>query len=278
MRIPASETVSKTGKTMHHSVDLPMYAIHPQENQALEAAVRELLLARGIATSLPSASTDLLSRWCQPDLLLSQTCGYPLVTLLPDVQTVGCFHYSAPGCEGIEYRSLLVTRAADSARQLADFYGRRVVCNSPDSQSGYNVLLKMVAPLARSGHFFGDVIFSGSHRQSLVDLQQGVGDIAAIDCISWALLARHEPAVLEGLCVIDHGPLAPGLPLITGPHTSAETLAGLRAALQQLVSDPQYRERCNAQFICGFSPLTRAPYTRLLAWREEARLKGVTQL
>ncbi|WP_174508152.1 phosphate/phosphite/phosphonate ABC transporter substrate-binding protein [Klebsiella oxytoca] len=263
---------------MRHNVDLPMYAIHPQENQALEAAVRELLQARGIAASLPSTATDLLTHWRQPDLLLSQTCGYPLVTLLPDVQTVGCFHYGAPGCEGIEYRSLLVTRAANSPRQLADFHGLRAVCNSPDSQSGYNVLRKMIAPLARNGHFFGDVIFSGSHRQSLIDLQQGAGDIAAIDCISWALLARHEPAVLEGLCVIERSPLAPGLPLITGPQTSAETLAGLRAALQQLVSDLQYRERCDAQFICGFSPLTRAPYNRLLAWREEARLQGVSQL
>jgi ABC-type phosphate/phosphonate transport system substrate-binding protein len=125
------------------------------ENQALEAAVRELLLARGIAVSSPSSPpADLLSHWRQPDLLLSQTCGYPLVTLLPEVQTVGCFHYSAPGCEGIDYRSLLVARAADNARSLADFRGRRAICNSPDSQSGYNVLLKMVAPLAREGRFF----------------------------------------------------------------------------------------------------------------------------
>lgn len=140
---------------MSHSVNLPMYALHPPENQALEAAVRELLLARGIAVSSPSSPpADLLSHWRQPDLLLSQTCGYPLATLLPEVQTVGCFHYSAPGCAGIDYRSLLVARKADNARPLADFRGRRAICNSPDSQSGYNVLLKMVAPLAHEGRFF----------------------------------------------------------------------------------------------------------------------------
>ena len=136
----------------------------------------------------------------------------------------------------------------------------------------------MVAPLAHEGRFFSGVNFSGSHRQSLLGLQQGAGDIAAIDCVSWALLARHEPAVLEGLCVIGQTPSAPGLPLITGPQTTAQTLAGLRAALRQLVSDAQYRERCDAQFICGFSPVTREPYSRLLAWREEARQLGVTQL
>ena len=264
---------------MSHSVNLPMYAVHSLENQALEAAVRELLLARGIVVSSPSTPPgDLLSHWRQPDLLLSQTCGYPLVTLLPQVQTVGCFHYSAPGCAGIEYRSLLVARAADNARQLADFRGRRAICNAPDSQSGYNVFLKMVAPLAHEGRFFAAVNFSGSHRQSLIGLQQGAGDVAAIDCVSWALLARHEPAVLDGLRVIGQTPSAPGLPLITGPQTSAQTLAGLRAALRQLVSDARYRERCEAQFICGFSPVSREPYSRLLAWREEARQQGVTQL
>lgn len=84
--------------------------------------------------------------------------------------------------------------------------------------------------------------------------------------------------MFDGLCVIGQTPSAPGLPLITGPQTSAQTLAGLRAALRQLVSDARYRERCEAQFICGFSPVSREPYSRLLAWREEVRQQGVTQL
>jgi hypothetical protein len=57
----------------------------------------------------------LLSHWRSDALLLSQTCGFPLVTQLPDVQTVGCFHYSAPGCDGFHYRSLLVTRGKHPA-------------------------------------------------------------------------------------------------------------------------------------------------------------------
>lgn len=266
---------------MSDAIDFPMYAIGLEETRALWTAVRELLLAQGIAVDegpASAASPDLLSRWRQPDLLLSQTCGYPLVTQLPQVQTVGCFHYSAPGCEGIYYRSLLVAREADKGRQLADFRGRRVICNSPDSQSGYNVLLKMVAPLAHEGRFFAGVIFSGSHRQSLIGLQQGAADIAAIDCVTWALLRRHEPALLDGLAVVGQSPLAPGLPLISGPQTSAATLAGLRAALRQLVSAPRYRDLCEALLIRGFSPQTREAYSMLLAWRETARNSGLTRL
>lgn len=165
---------------MAERMTFPMYAIHRQQTQALWQAVQSLLDERGVmvAGDPPAADPgDLLAHWRQPTLLLSQTCGYPLVTQLPEVQTVGCFHYAAPGCEGRRYRSLLVVREADSHRMLGDFFGRRAVCNAEHSQSGYNVLRKMVAPLSREGRFFSAVMFSGSHRQSLREaLQQLVSD------------------------------------------------------------------------------------------------------
>ena len=135
----------------------------------------------------------------------------------------------------------------------------------------------MVAPLSRDGRFFSAVAFSGSHRQSLRELQQGTADIAAIDCVSWALLQRHQPEALAGLAVIAHSPLAPGLPLITSATTSAATLGLLREALQQLVSDERYRPLCEALFICGYSDMRRADYQPLLAWRDEAAARGVVR-
>lgn len=210
--------------------------------------------------------------------MLSQTCGYPLVTQLPEVQTVGCFHCAAPGCEGRRYRSLLVVREADSHRMLGDFLGRRAVCNAEHSQSGYNVLRKMVAPLSREGRFFSAVMFSGSHRQSLRELQQENADIAAIDCVTYALLQRHQPQALAGLVAIGWSPAAPGLPLITAGATPAATLNSLREALQQLVSDDRYRSLCDALLICGYSDMSREAYAPLLAWRDEAAALGVSQL
>ncbi|MCW9469715.1 PhnD/SsuA/transferrin family substrate-binding protein [Klebsiella grimontii] len=266
---------------MSERLAFPMYAVNDEDTQALWRAVRQLLAARGVVdedTLSYQVPEDLLTHWRHPALLLSQTCGYPLMTRLPAAQTVGCFHYSAPGCEGRNYRSLLVVREAESRQTLADFRGRRVACNSPDSQSGYNVLLKMVAPLSRDGRFFSAVAFSGSHRQSLRELQQGTADIAAIDCVSWALLQRHQPEALAGLVVIAHSPLAPGLPLITSATTSAATLGLLREALQQLVSDERYRPLCEALFICGYSDMRRADYQLLLAWRDEAAARGVVRL
>lgn len=123
----------------------------------------------------------------------------------------------------------------------------------------------MVAPLASGGPFFAQTSFSGSHRQSLIDVKRGAGDIAAIDCVTWALLQRHEPERLAGLAVIDRTPLTPGLPLITSPNTSPETLNAIRDALHELVDAPEYREVRDAALIDGFSVVTREAYASLSA-------------
>lgn len=263
---------------MRHEIAFPMYDLHRPDTVALIRALAELLAVRGIAVNALWPQEALLSHWRHDALLLSQTCGFPLVTQLPDVQTVGCFHYSAPGCDGFHYRSLLVAREENALQTLADFRGRVVACNAEDSQSGYNALRKMVAPLAQGGRFFSAVVLSGSHRQSLAALGQRRADIAAIDCVSWALLQRHEPELLAGLTVIGSTPLAPGLPLITAKQTSAYTLANLQDALHELVSHPRYQAVCDALLITGFSPVTREAYSPLLAWRDEAAALGVTHL
>ena len=96
-------------------------------------------------------------------------------------------------------------------------------------------------------------------------MQRGKSDIAAIDCVTWALLERHEPERLAGLAAFDRTPLTPGLPLITSRRTSPETLSAIRDALRELVSAPEYREVCAAVLIGGFSVVTRQAYASLPA-------------
>lgn len=93
---------------MNNRLAFPMYAVDSTDTLALWRAVQRLLVARGLPVEelIPGRpEPDLLAHWQQPNLILSQTCGYPLMTQLPEVQVVGCFHYRVPGCEGIHYRS-----------------------------------------------------------------------------------------------------------------------------------------------------------------------------
>ena len=257
---------------MNNLLALPMYALHPPATRALMQAV-VTLLAQHDTEAQPVWPDDLLVHWRDDRLLLSQTCGYPLVSQLPAVQLVGTFHYQAAGCSGRDYRSWLVAR--DKQATLADFNGQRAVANSTDSQSGYNAL-RFVA--ARQGVSFSQLLLSGGHRQSLAALRDSQADIAAIDCVSWALLARYAPDELRGLHIIGETPAAPGLPLITAASTSAARLATLRTALHQLVSDPAWRGVCNDNLISGFSTVQRDDYQDVLAWEQQAAALGVTRL
>jgi hypothetical protein len=123
------------GRDMSNLLAFPMYAVDRADTRAL-AGGKGVLAARGVPVEdVPDGpESDLLTHWRQPALVLSQTCGYPLVTQLPDVQVV-CFHYAARAAKG-SYRSFLVVREEDRHLTLADFRGRRAVCNSADSQSG----------------------------------------------------------------------------------------------------------------------------------------------
>jgi ABC-type phosphate/phosphonate transport system substrate-binding protein len=152
------------------------------------------------------------------------------------------------------------------------------VCNSNDSHSGFNSLRYVIAPLAQAGKFFSETLFSGSHRQSLAALRAGDADIAAIDCITWALLRRNFPQELAGLEIIGETPLCAALPLITSAKTDASTLEKLRSALSELTSDKRYRDLLAESLISGFSVSDRAFYDEVREWKDRAAALGVTSL
>lgn len=238
---------------MPANIAFPMYDIHPPATDALAQALQRHF--PGLHFQRP---TELLSHWRDDTVLLSQTCGYPLVTRLPNVQVVGQFHYTAPGCVAGNYRSKLLARQEDKGQTLNDFRGRVAACNAPDSQSGYRALLNGVN---HDAAFFHSIVWTHSHRLSLRALQTHTADIAAIDCVSLALFERYDPQLLSGLTVIGETALTPGLPLITSEKTSAETLAALRVALSQIAVQKDVAEPL---LIDGFSPASRRDYDVLL--------------
>ncbi len=239
-------------------VSLPMYTSSPANVQSFWSQLSRHLHGAGLG-GLPTEvtwPTDLSGHWRNPELLLSQTCGYPLVTELHnDVRVVGAFRYAATGCDGVRCRSALVVRNSDRAMQLNEFRGRTVAFNGTASQSGYNSLRALVAPLAQSGVFFSNRIETGSHRRSLEMVRDGLADIASIDCVSLAGFVRHAPDIVNGIRVMSFSDPYPGLPLITSIKTSDSDLLALRSALSLTMQDKASYASRKALFINGFEPL-----------------------
>ena len=254
-----------------------MYAAPAAALDAFWQGLRRHMIREGLA-DVPSSldePADVHAHWLAPDLLLSQTCGYPLMTSLRGrVRYVGTPRYRAPGCEGASYTSVLVVRADEPETRLVRMAGRRVAFNAPDSHSGYNALRALVAPLARDGRFFDEGIETGAHRLSVAAVRDGRADLAAIDAVTFALLWRDHPDEVRSLRVLGSTERAPGLPLITAEGTEPADVARLRAAWVAACADPALADAREAMLLDGLEVLPPEAYDIIPALRDEAAAQG----
>ena len=253
---------------------LPMY--DPPElqeaNDALWAALRQRLEVRGVAAPPGLTRTsDLDALWSSSDLLIAQTCGYPLATRLRDqVRLVLTPRYRAQGCDGPFHRAAVVVRKSAGARSLPDLKGGRLALNGPESNTGMNLLRAEIAPIAYGQPFFSAVVTTGSHAQSAAAVAEGRADLASLDCVTWALLQRLQPALAAELTVRAWTPRSPGLPLVTSRLTRHAVFAALQAALGEVMDDPALAAARRELLLEGFEPLPPSYYTGLLQYEQMA--------
>ncbi|WP_147321346.1 phosphate/phosphite/phosphonate ABC transporter substrate-binding protein [Rhodoferax lacus] len=267
---------------------MPMYFPPQAALQAFWAALATLLRAdpRMVAADIPEVLTqaaDCHVQWLEPDLLLSQACGYPLVTQLAGrVQLVGTFAYDAPGAEGTDCRSQLICRASDPRSSLEAFAGSTLAFNDTISQSGYNALRALVSRSATPRPFFAHTVMTGAHYRSIEAVRSGQADMAAVDAVSWALWQQDQQRDQTGraaeLRVFGQTDTYPGLPLITSLQTASEVLAALRQALQRIASDPAFAAVRAPLRITGFKATTPADYQRCLDMQALAFAAGLHTL
>lgn len=250
-------------------------------NDAMWSAIAERLAGLGLADVPPrlTRGEDLERVWTSPDLLLAQTCGYPLVTRLKDrVQVVATPRYHAAGCEGPFRRSAIVVRADAPSDRLADLRGRRCALNDRQSDSGMNLLRDAIAPLAAGAAFFSEVTVTGSHLASAEAVAAGAADVAALDAVSWAHLGRLRPRLAKRLRLLQWTARTPGLPLITAAVADPATLRALGAALAGVAADPRLAATREALLLEGFSPLPARYYRLTQHLAERAAGLGYPQL
>ena len=260
---------------------LPMYVSNRDALTQLWAAVAAQLREQGLANTPQALTwpTDLHAHWLNPDLLLSQTCGYPLMDdLAGKVQLVGCFQYDAPGCEGITCHSALIARDEHAALALEDFRGLRAAFNVSNSQSGYNAFRARFAPLSINGKFFRSTLETGSHRLSVDAVRTGLADLASIDCVTYDGLKRYSPEAVQGLHVVGNTEWYPGLPLITSGKTSARDLETMQGVFANLFSDPSVAQTLSNLGVVGFETPPAQIYQRCIDMRETAIALGYPKL
>ncbi|MBN36143.1 MAG: phosphate ABC transporter substrate-binding protein [Rhodospirillaceae bacterium] len=218
---------------------------------------------------------DRFAHWSAPDLLLSQTCGYPLTHDFADkVRLVATPCYDTPHTQGADYCSVVLVKQGDPADGLEALRGRRVAVNGFDSQSGFNALRALIAPLARDGRFFGATIETGRHHLSLEMVAQGDADLCAIDCVSYALMADTMPEAIAATRILTTTSHAPSLPYVTANERSDAEVSALQDALNNAVADPDSAAPRKRLRLTGFAMLERSSYDRIDAMEQQAIDQG----
>jgi ABC-type phosphate/phosphonate transport system substrate-binding protein len=274
---------TRTAVVQRTIASLPMYDF-PQLQSATDAfwqAIAERLKAAGL-TAVPSSLSrrdDYRADWHRPELLLGQTCGYPLITQLKGaVRIVATPIYSCLGCEGFEHRSFFIVNANARHRVLQDLRGGICALNGFDSNTGMNLLRAAVAPFAEGSQFFHSMIVTGSHFKSLEAVAGGHADLAAIDCVSFAHFQRFEPELTACVAKIGESMMTAAPPFITAKNTDAGTIDILRGVLSDIATAPALESVRLALNIEGFAFETETAYERLLLIEKEAVARGYPEL
>ncbi len=215
----------------------------------------------------PESHAELHASWRSPVLVLSQSCGWPLVTELADLVdvgglgVVGTFYYTAADEPGY-YRSVIV-ESNDFGRSESDGdTPLRAAVNSYDSLSGW------VSLAAERGDAITDVVITGSHVASLAHVRAGSADVASIDAVTYSMLKRHRPFAVNGVHIVGRGPRVPCLPLSTTLDVDM-----VRWAIRDALDDATVQAATAELGIAGFVPLDAEAYASLREYSAVANIR-----
>ena len=262
---------------MNRIAALPMYNVTPALAADWRALLGDVLQAVDTHACIVDPGDDLHVLWRRPDLLVSQTCGYPLMSgLHKQVQLIATPTFDAPGCSAADYSSVLITGADTPFDTLDTCRGARAAYNQDDSNSGMNVFRHAVAPLAKDGRFFSEVIRTGSHLGSLRAVAENRADVAAIDCVTFAFVRDEMPELAQQVREIGWTAASPGLPLIAANTVPQGMIEAIRSALEEAtVAQPERAARLRLK---GFARLPLSDYARITQLENEALAQGYPRL
>lgn len=262
---------------------MPMYDM-PEVRVALDSLWEGLAghLKRAGLSEIPDRiqhGRNLADLWDDPDLCFSQCCGYDIVgryagTLRP----VATPHYGAPECKGCDYASNVVAAEDCEANDVLEMFGAVCVVNGLESHSGANALKALVAPRNRDGRFFSETKISGSHAASLEMIRRGEAEVAAIDCVTYALLESYRPAALAGIRKLGRTYRAPAVPYVTRWDGDDDRVKRLRAALFNAFTDPHLTTTRQALYLKNVEALPASAYRRISALEDYAARLGYPDL
>ena len=210
------------------SLDMYDRAEAQPANDRLWVLIRDGMRAKGLDApeTLTRGAAAYWDAWASPDLILSQTCGFPYrAKLHGKVALIGTPDFGVEGCPPGYYHSVFIARTDDPRDGLKDFNGAALAFNEDLSQSGWAAPQNYAAKL---GLTLKPSLRTGGHLLSAKAVAEGKADIAAIDAVTWRMITRWEGFAAK-LKVVGQTDATPGLPYIAALGTDQAAMFGIIA-------------------------------------------------
>ena len=173
------------------------------------------------------------------------------------------------------YFSDVVVRSDSRFHRFDDLRGATWVYNEPDSHSGYHCVRWFLAERNLDGRFFGRVLQSGGHANSLNLILSDEADASAIDATVLEMKLAQQPALRDKIRVIAVIGPSPIPPYVVGKHVPAELRQALRDVLTRLHEDARGQEILVQGQMARFVAVSDADYDRT---REMLKRAGTIRL
>jgi phosphonate transport system substrate-binding protein len=173
-----------------------------------------------------------------------------------------------------KYFSDLIVKKGSSYQSLADLRGKTYVYNDELSNSGYNMPRHKLVEMGETKGFFGKVLRSGSHEESIRMVAQGEADASFVD----SLVLDYDRTKGKGFAAQVHvvesrGP-AGICPVVASAKIAADRRQKLQDVFLQMDKDPDGRKLLDEALVARFEKVDDGNYDDIRGMKKQAEDAG----
>ncbi|MHB9029469.1 MAG: phosphate/phosphite/phosphonate ABC transporter substrate-binding protein [Candidatus Latescibacterota bacterium] len=162
---------------------------------------------------------------------------------------------------GTTYRSVILALSGSGIRSVQDLHGTIIGFSDSESFSGYILPYVMLKERGLDPDaYFKKVVFTGSHDRSIIAVDRGIVQAAAVHSIVWETAKRDNPALREKLKEIWYSDTYGPPPVIVSAGMSGSFSDSLKKAFLNFHKDREGRAILSAVGIERFIPAREEDY------------------
>jgi phosphonate transport system substrate-binding protein len=215
--------------------------VSPKETFVQHRRVLEYIgqrLGRGVELVQRKTYGELNELFAKGQIDLAFVCSGPYAT---GKERYGFELLATPEIQGSHfYQAYLIVNKGSTYRSLEDLKGRVFAFTDPDSNTGRLVPTYWLARLhATPEAFFGKVIYTYAHDNSILAVARGLVDGATVDGLVWEYYNRKNPRSTSQTRVIRKSESYGNPPLVASKYLAAELRNRIRQSLLAMHTDPE---------------------------------------